>query len=923
VTGGGIELSGIEQTGTHVPETASPGRRHGAGTLCGVHLLSNIRYAARGFARTPGLSIALVLTIALGVGANASVYAFVRGLLARDTPLSAVDRLVSIVARDAQRAAGPLSHEHYLRLQDRGDVFEWIGAARDLQVSIAQNGQSATLSATSITPDLARLLNLALQDGVVISYRAWRNEFRSSKTVRGMPIEIDGVDERIGDIAPEWLDGLYAGREVDVWMRLADDSGEQGNRASRTLWAIGRLRDGISTDAAEAALNTTADGVARTGVVRYTGMTPDVADGVARVGALLAFASAGVFLMACANVASFLLGRASTRSRETSTRVALGATRGQLAAQLLLDSALISLAGAACGVLLAVWTTDIIPALFFEEDAERLVFAPDGLGLVAASVGCAALTIVCGLAPFFEIRHDRPAAVLQRESAGPSPAMRRLRTLLVVAQMTCCCVLLISAGLLVQSLRTAVQTNAAHRLGQPILATVQAGRGLPADGYRYFEQVERAAQSVPGASSAAWTSALPGSRPVWQSLRVEPVRLPVREVTIDTVTFTPEMLPRLVLPPIAGRMFGGGDTVGSCRVAVANEEAARLLFDTDPIGRSITDASGAPAVIIGVVRMRKSEGGDPAPPTIYYYANQQRPPLEPGGPTKFRAPAAPPLLRAAFDTTIVSPGYLDVMGVTTAAGRTSPEHRANRACSVAVVNEEAAEQYFGGDAVGAAVIDRLGRRTEIVGVVRSERLQTFQRRVEPAIYFPMADHYMPRMTLVLGAQNADDRMVEAVRRAVNGVPGNGALPSVKTLEAHLNRTALAPLRIAAALVGAFAATALALGILGLYGALSDAIRQRRPEIAMRIALGAPAWRLVRQVSGEGARFAAAGAVAGLLGSILVSRSLTRITLVDTPPAIGVWMAAPLVLLGAAAIASILPALRAVRIDPLTIMRRET
>ena len=153
------------------------------------------------------------------------------------------------------------------------------------------------------------------------------------------------------------------------------------------------------------------------------------------------------------------------------------------------------------------------------------------------------------------------------------------------------------------------------------------------------------------------------------------------------------------------------------------------------------------------------------------------------------------------------------------------------------------------------------------------------------------------------------------------MPGGAGDPVVvTTLDAHLSRTALAPLRIATMLVGASAATALALGVLGLYGAMTDAARQRRREIAVRIALGAQGWRVIRQVLAEGVRLAGAGTVAGMLGSLLVARWLARITPSAGSPTVWVWLAAPLVLVGAVAIASVLPARRALTVDPLTIMR---
>jgi ABC-type antimicrobial peptide transport system permease subunit len=193
--------------------------------------------------------------------------------------------------------------------------------------------------------------------------------------------------------------------------------------------------------------------------------------------------------------------------------------------------------------------------------------------------------------------------------------------------------------------------------------------------------------------------------------------------------------------------------------------------------------------------------------------------------------------------------------------------------------------------------------------------------VEPAIYFPMAQDVLPQMTLILGAREENDAVLASVRHGLDVVPGGtpGGVV-VTTLDAHLGRTALAPERIATTLVGASAATALALGVLGLYGVMTDAVRQRRREIAVRVALGAQGWRVIRQLLVEGVRLAGAGTVAGMLGSLLVTRWLARITPVAGSLTVWVWLAAPLVLVGAVAIASVLPARRALMVDPLTIMR---
>ena len=888
-----------------------------------VAVLADLRYSARSFRRAPGLALALLLSIALGIGSNASVLGFVRGLVTRDLPLPGIDTIVSLFARDGRDAFGPVSYEGYQSLKAERGVFEWLGAARESQASIVLGDRSSVMSVAAVTPELADLLQLSLGDGVVVSHRVWRNEFAEA-WIRGERIRIDDVDTRVANVAPEWLDGLYIGRAVDIWMPLREASLQAFDRGSRTFWALGRLRPGVSRDQAQAVVNSIRSGADAMAVLPYTGVTPEAAGGMSRIGKLLPAAAGAVFFIACVNVATFLLSRASARSHETSVRVALGAGRGQLGRQLLTDSVLISVAGGAVGILLAVWTAHIIPALFFEQDAEHLVFSPDLAGIVAASAACAGITVACGLMPLLEIRYDDPAIVLQRDSYGPSNPMRRLRAGLVVAQMACCCLLVISTGLLLTGFRTALQTSAGHRLGRPILATLQARFGFNRSdlGLQYFRDAEHAARSLPGISATAWVGTLPGSRPTWQSMRVEPPRLPRRDVVMDVAAFTPRSLAVVTVPPIAGRMFGGGDTAQTCRVVIVNEAAADELFDGDAVGRSIEDPSGQRVEIIGVVATRKAARTRArSRPTIYYYAEQTDTPLGRAGPAGFRVPVRPKPANGVLETNVVSPGYFDAMGLLPIAGSVFPEAPAPRGCRAGVINQEAAELYFGGNAVGGAVIDGAGRRTEIIGVIHPALLRISQRRGEPAIYFPMAQDFLPRMTLILGARKANETLLASVRRRLDvvagGVPGGVV---VTTLEAHLSATVLAPERIATALVGASAATALALGVLGLYGAMADAARQRRREIAVRIALGAQGWRVIRQVLAEGVRLAGAGTVAGMLGSLLVARWLARITPSAGSVTLWIWLAAPLVLFAAVAVASVLPARRALTVDPLAIMR---
>ena len=890
-----------------------------------MSVFTDLRYSAKSLTRTPIWALALLLTIALGIGSNASVHGFVRGLITPDLPLPGIATIVSVFALDAQRAAGPVSYDSYLSLRDQLDVFQLIGAARESQDRVTFGERSSLMSVAAVTTDLAALLHLGLDAGVVISHRVWLLQFGAKTDVRGLPIRVAGTDTRVAGVAPEWLEGLYRGRAVDVWTLLSERSHQPIDRSSRSFWVLGRLRPDVSIDQAQIAVNAISKDPPPNVLLRYTGMTPEMAGGILRIGTLLRAAAAAVFLIACANVASFLLARASARSHETSVRVAIGARRGQLARQLLSDSVLISVSGAAVGVLLAVWTTNIIPALFFDQDAEHLVFAPDRFGILVASAACAGMTIACGLVPLFEVRHDNPAAVLQRESAGPSAVVRRVRAGLVLVQMAFCCLLVISTGLLLQGFRNALQTNIGNRVGQPILATVQAApshtRGeTTALGFKYFDDAEQAALSVMNISRTIWVATLPGSRPVWHSVRVEPPRLPVRDVVLDVAAFTPQSVAQVVLPPLKGRMFGAADSV-KCPVVVVNEEAAQELFDGDAVGRSIEDPAGVSVEIIGVVVERQErKDGVRHRPTIYYYAEQMDTPLGRTGPATFRVPILPASATGVLDANVVSPNYFESMGFSPTAG-TIFQHGPSSGCRVGVINEEAADLYFGGNAVGGTIVDSADRRTKIIGVVRAARLRTAQRSIAPTIYFPLAQDFQPRMTMILDALDVNNATLASLRRRLELVPGGGPAPVlVTTLDAHLRRTALAPERIATILVGATAATGLTVGILGLYAVITDATRRRRREFALRLALGATRWRVVRHVFAEGVRMVSAGTIAGLLGSLLVARWLATMTPSAGWPSLWIWIAAPLVLVAAVAVASVLPARRAMTVDPLTIMR---
>ena len=863
------------------------------------------------------MALALLFTTALGIASIVSVRGFVDGLTKPLFPLGSLNRLVSVFGRDAQRDEGPLSEQQYLYARSRHDVFQWVGAARVSPGAVTMDGQTAFVPVAAVTPDLAGVFGLPLDEGVVISHRMWQREFGASVDVLGEEIRINGVTARISGIAPDWLEGIYRDRPIDVWMPSPEENLQGLGDSSRNLWVVARLDRDISPSQAKLVVQP-GDRVSELRVLPYTGLTPERAARLSGIGTLLDLAAGAVFFTACVNVGLFLLGRASARFHETAVRVAFGASRSRLVRELLSDSVVISVAGGALGMLLAVWTSYLGPALLYRQDAERLIFAPDLFGIAEASLVFVGILILCGLLPAMVVPLDRPMGVIQRDSAEVSPAIRRLRLGLVAAQMASCCVLVISTAFLVDGLRTAVVTSAGRRLGHTVFATAQAN---PDVAIEYFRQAEEAAKLVRGVSGVAWAGTLPGGQPMWQSVRIEPAQLPLREVTLDTDWITSDSFKLFDLPPKAGHMFGTAER--TCRAAMVNEEAAEELFGRYTTGRALRDPeSPRPVEIIGVVAMRESENvAKKYRPTVYFdYTSHREPPPQRITDVRFRAPIASELASADFETNVVSPGYFDAVGSELVAGQGFAGPTSSTGCRIGIVNQEAADLYFGANAVGAAVIDEQGRRTNIIGVVHSGPLGAFQRRVEPTLYLPMSQDVLTSMSMIVHVREVDGSLLADLSRRLAHVPGHRPSPVlVRTFETYLNQTSLAPLRIATLLLGITATMALLLSVLGLFGALNDAARQRRHELAIRIALGAPRWRVIGQVLGEGVRLACAGALVGMLLSFALSRWMSGITPGSGSPALWVWLAAPLALAGVVTLASALPARRALMTNPLTIM----
>ena len=331
--------------------------------------------------------------------------------------------------------------------------------------------------------------------------------------------------------------------------------------------------------------------------------------------------------------------------------------------------------------------------------------------------------------------------------------MMRVHTGLLLMQMAGCALLVISTGMLLQGFRAALDTQAGRRLGNPVLATLEAlPSPSPDDGRKYFAEAIAAARSVVTTSETVWAARLPGVRAAWQWVRFDPPTSERREIAMAIEPLTAEALDRIALPPVSGQIVR---TLRRRRMR--SDRVERDCREDDvhrPSHRAIDRHNCRKAG--GRHRRGQTEGS-----TRRHVAEGIRSPgwrarrSESTARSLLLAPPAAELDSGLLDINIVSPNYFEAMGLALISGQLFDGR--GRGCRIGVVNEEAAARYFGGNAIGGAVIDAAGRRTDIVGVVRSTSLRAGQRIAEPSLFVPLTQDYLPRMTAVLATPNVNER----------------------------------------------------------------------------------------------------------------------------------------------------------------------
>jgi predicted permease len=619
-------------------------------------LRADLAYALRGLRRQPAFTAAVLLTLALGIGATAAMLTVARGAVVGALPFVEPDRLVHasetlpqdpaarasasypefIDWRDATGASGTRAFAA-LEAYDGGNVT-LVGLDEPVRLQ-AMRVTAGFLAMLGVRPFLGRLLApgddaAGAPTVTVVSHDFWRRRLGGDPGAVGRTLAIDGHSVTVVGVLPPAF--LFAGG-ADVWLPLDDVAGRAAPRTARALGVVGRLRDGVTVARASADLASVMRRVAE----RYPETTAgrgavavplrDEIVGPTRpllltVGGAVAL----VLLLACANVASLLLARALSRGREMAVRAAIGAGRGRIARQLLAESALLALAGGALGALLAwggvAWLAGAAPA----HVVDRLPFLRT-LTADAATLGLTASVVVAtglafGAGPALHASRVSFAALVQREGSDGGLAGRARRAL-IVGEIALTAVLLVGAGLMARSVVALLRTHpgfAAERVVTMRLALAGPRYGAAGAQQRFFEDVLARVRALPGARETGAVSELPLNGSGTATFRVEgaPEPDPAARPAAMLRGVAGDYFRALGIPVVEGRPLGARDDGAAVPAVVVSDGLARRLFGRGAaVGRRVRfDAFPRQAwTVVGVVGDVRSASLDaPAPPTIYF-----------------------------------------------------------------------------------------------------------------------------------------------------------------------------------------------------------------------------------------------------------------------------------------------------------------
>ena len=602
-----IEIGGAEQVKAGVREA-----RHGAALDMLMH---DIRFTLRTLRKSPGFAAVVVFTLAIGIGANTALFSTIKAMLLSQLPYQEPDRLVASGKTYEGRYAGPVSRLDFFdfrRLSRSFDGFCVLSSTN--RVTMTGGERAEAVSAVYTTWDLFPTLGVApirgrnfmegeeALDGAnvaLISHDLWQRRFGGSDDAIGKPLRLDGMSYEVVGVMPAGFSFLY---EADLWILIDRSCPIDADRDSHSLWAVGRLKDGVSLEQAQVDV----DAVAKLLEEEYPDTNKakglrlfelhDFMVGHVRPSLnLLILTTVLLLLISCSNVAGLLLARGQQRVSEMAMRSALGASRGRLVRQLVTETMILTLVAGLIGIVVAFFFHNLLLRLLPLGDPGVPVPSIDGAVLVFALVISVVTGLIVGIVPALrgtsaDVWRKLGSSTRTSESIGGT----RLRTLMVVVQVALSVVLLIGCGLLIRSMVKLASVN----LGFDTENVIGCTYAIQADDYSttqervdlYASLIEEI-RALPGVTNAAAVTKLPiASRgtdwPIWLASQPRPEPRDSNMALMRAVT--PGYFPTIGIPLLRGRDFAETDVEGTAPAVIISEAVARDLFpDQNPLGQLV------------------------------------------------------------------------------------------------------------------------------------------------------------------------------------------------------------------------------------------------------------------------------------------------------------------------------------------------
>lgn len=651
------------------------------------HTLQDLRFGMRMLRRSPGFSILAILCLTLGIGANAAVFSWVEGILFRPYPaVTHQERLVALGGTTQDGENGPISWPDFLDLQRSCRLFDslFVSKITGTTLSIGDRAERTTGSIVSanyfdaigVHPILGRGFEPGEDTGrnahpvTVISYQLWRGRFKGDPQIIGKTQRLNGVVHTIVGVAPEGFYGTFVGWAMQFWVPASmEEIFEAGgykleDRGARWIESYGRLKPGVTRQQAQEEISAVAKRLEAAYPATNRGRSMQLwplwqtpFNNARTLLPTLEIMVAVVFfvlLIACANVGNLLLVRSFARRHEMTVRLAIGASRGRLLKQLLTEGVILSAFGAVGGLIVAYWCRHALVLLFPARGGVSMHLPGEiDWRVLAVSAGvCLLATLVVGLVPALQSGRIDLAGALKSDSAGVVGSRGRawVRSGLVVVQVSLSFVLLVGAGLLLQSLQKIRNSSpgfSTHGVLSTAVDLVSAGYDARRAQNFQDELLERV-KALPGVESAVFARMSPLSYGSYSSspIALDGYQLPPEEQpTVEYNEVGPDYFVTMGIPLVSGREFTRADDEKAALVAVVNETMAKRYWrGKDPIGERV-QVKGRWMRVVGVAKDSKYQSVRETPKPFFYVPWRQN--FSVGGGLYVRTPLSPETMASA------------------------------------------------------------------------------------------------------------------------------------------------------------------------------------------------------------------------------------------------------------------------------------